>query len=168
MVASAGTCRGVSTFVNRESLDQSTVSRLHQSAFWPLPFLIPDSLTGVHIAGCGNGLYRTDARHLDEKRPTRRTAPPDFPEHANRPHSVQFGVCGYWWLPSAPGLSSDTPAWFWGFGLKVADRAIERRTLGHVSVFGVVGRGKNGTFCGPWKLLTLGTRLTIALSGFLG
>ena len=66
-------------------------------------------------------------------------------------------------VPSAPGLSSDTPAWFWGFGLKVAGPAIERRALGHVSVFWVLGRGKNGTFCGPSKLLTLETRLVICV-----
>ncbi len=87
---------------------------------------------------------------------------------ADRPHSVQFGVCGNWWLPSAPGLSSDTPAWLWEFGLKVGSPAIERRALGHVSDFGVLGRGKNDTFCGPWKLLTLDARLAIALSGLLG
>jgi hypothetical protein len=81
---------------------------------------------------------------------------------------VQFGVCGYWWFPCAPGLSSDTPAWFWGFGLKAGGPAIERRALGQVSVFGVLGRGKNGIFCGPWKQLTLETRLAIALSGLLG
>jgi hypothetical protein len=80
----------------------------------------------------------------------------DSPEHADRPHPAQFGVCGYWWLPSAPGLSSDTPAWFWGFGLKVAGPAIERRALGHVSVFGFSGDAKmtpsvaHGS-TSPWK-----------------
>jgi hypothetical protein len=45
---------------------------------------------------------------------------------------------------------------------KMPEAWVER---GAVAVFGVLARGANGPFHGPWKNLALQTRLTIAFSG---
>jgi hypothetical protein len=89
----------------------------------------------------------------------------------NTPPSRALSSLGYAAIggfPGAPGVSLNTPAWFCGFALKAGGPAIERRAHGQVSVFGVLGRRKNDTFCGPWEHLALETRLAIALNGLLG
>jgi len=44
----------------------------------------------------------------------------------------------------------------------VSEARVER---GAVAAFGALARGNNGPFRGPWRNLTLETRVTIAYSG---